>query len=415
MASRPRILIVPSWYPTSANPVVGSFFREEALVLDERYDVRVLLGFPREVGRKSALLDHRWWPRPGRALVRRLPAGTIVEPPAGVAFEYFHRSFNEPDKLAASIDAYQRVIQELREAGWAPDVLHAYSSVGGGVVAAALAKRLGLPWVLVENDMFVLDRYTKFWAARMKEAIREASALVAVSHHQLRCILMHDAVPQGACHVVGNLVDETVFPLAPPRRDPARFRVLTVTYPFFIKDCETFFRGLAAMVRRGHTDVEATVIGNDSFKDLSRANTTVFEQLARTHGVEQYCRFVAHVPRREMPERYAECDVFVSTSIAETFGVSIREAMAVGRPVVCTGSGGVDDTLAPVNGLKVNIRDAEGLAEALIAVKTGQATFVPEEIRLSMVRKHGRAAFLARMSAVYDGVLAGRAAAPTAR
>ena len=32
------ILMIPSWYPTKDNPFAGSFFREQALVLDKEFD-----------------------------------------------------------------------------------------------------------------------------------------------------------------------------------------------------------------------------------------------------------------------------------------------------------------------------------------------------------------------------------------
>jgi glycosyltransferase involved in cell wall biosynthesis len=148
-----------------------------------------------------------------------------------------------------------------------------------------------------------------------------------------------------------------------------------------------------------------TVIGNNSFHDISAANTEYFQQLAAKHGVTHVCRFLAHEARENMPKHYADCDVFVSTSVAETFGVAVREAMAVGRPVVCTASGGVDDDLSPANGIKVNIRDYAAVAEALIAIKTGRLRFDSHQVRNSVVSKHGKEAFLNQMTSIYENAL----------
>lgn len=38
-----KILIIPSWYPTHSNPVLGCFFREQALIMSNDYDVKVLV------------------------------------------------------------------------------------------------------------------------------------------------------------------------------------------------------------------------------------------------------------------------------------------------------------------------------------------------------------------------------------
>jgi glycosyltransferase involved in cell wall biosynthesis len=306
--------------------------------------------------------------------------------------------------LAVSVEAYRRMLTRLISEDWKPDIIHADCVEFAGIVTHRLASELAIPWVLKENQVFVLSAYSEYRRRLMADAMRAATAVVAVSQHQMRSILLHGIFRPMV--VVGNLIDEVAFPFAEPTRASTRFSILTVTYPSPIKDCETFFRAIAILLERGHQDIEVTVIGNKSFRAISEANTSEFERLAAENGVSQVCRLIAYVARSDLPKYYAECDVFVSTSIAETFGVAVREAMTVGRPVVCTASGGVEDDLSPVNGIKVSIQDPEAVAEALIAVKTGRMQFNPIKVRNSVVAAHGRRAFLEKTTAVYDGVMA---------
>ena len=46
-----KILLIPSWYPTKENSIVGSFFREQAAILIENkeIDIKVLYGIVKEV------------------------------------------------------------------------------------------------------------------------------------------------------------------------------------------------------------------------------------------------------------------------------------------------------------------------------------------------------------------------------
>lgn len=60
-------------------------------------------------------------------------------------------------------------------------------------------------------------------------------------------------------------------------------------------------------------------------------------------------------------------DVFVSSSIAETFGIVLLEAMKNGLPIVATRVGGVPDIITSLkNGLLVAKEDPESLAEAIL-------------------------------------------------
>jgi glycosyltransferase involved in cell wall biosynthesis len=398
----PRVLVIPSWYPTAGSPIAGSFFQEQAAVLDERYEMRVLYGVGRALGYREALGNFRLPPAPGRSLVRDLARGIVLEPPRADGFEYVHRSLGEPEHLEAMLSAYREKLNELGRTGWKPDLLHAQGSFPAGIVCAHLARELGVPWVLTEHRVFILTRYSEWQRKCVLAAVTEATELVAVSYHQLRCILMHGVDREAS--VVGNLIDETQFKLAPPNRDPSRFRILTVTHPMWLKDSCTFFHALRDMVAKGHRDFEAVVVGRP-FDGPATGTTRAFEGLAKEYGVFERCQFIPQVARADMQKLFADCDVFVSTSVAETFGVAVREAMAVGRPVVCTASGGVEDTLSPVNGVKVNIRNHQGIADALVKLKTGEIVFQPDVVRDSVIAQHGRDAFLRAMSDVYDRAL----------
>lgn len=403
IATNRRILVIPSWYPTKDNPVVGSFFQEQAGLLQQQFDVRILFG----IGRPAANRRLRWFQKPGGVRMLPLEEGAILDPPPVFGFEYEHRAPNDLLVLEAATDAYRQAFRRMLAKGWKPDLLHAQCAEFAGIITATLAREFQIPFVLTEHQVFVLANYPEHRRRLMIEALRTATTLVVVSHHQMRCIVLHGI--DRPMTVVGNLINEELFQFAEPRKDPARFRILTVTYPSPLKDCETFFRAVALLLERGHHDIEVTVIGNNSFHNISAANTECFQQLAAQHGVEQVCQFIAHETRENMPKRYAHCDVFVSTSVAETFGVAVREAMAVGRPVVCTASGGVDDDLSPANGIKVNIRDFAAVADALIAIKTNRLQFDPHQVRNSVVSKHGKEAFLNQMTQIYENAIAFRA------
>lgn len=60
------------------------------------------------------------------------------------------------------------------------------------------------------------------------------------------------------------------------------------------------------------------------------------------------------------------CDLFLSTSDYEGFGLALAEAMAAGKPVVSTRVGGVADVVDdPATGFLVDPGDLDGLAEAV--------------------------------------------------
>jgi rhamnosyl/mannosyltransferase len=79
------------------------------------------------------------------------------------------------------------------------------------------------------------------------------------------------------------------------------------------------------------TPARAVLVGDGPQK-------TAWEQLARDLGVSDRVRFTGEATAVELGALYQACDMFVLPSVtrAEAFGMVQLEAMAAGKPVICT-------------------------------------------------------------------------------
>jgi glycosyltransferase involved in cell wall biosynthesis len=81
-------------------------------------------------------------------------------------------------------------------------------------------------------------------------------------------------------------------------------------------------------------------------------------------------RFVGYRKGEDLADHYAAADLFAFTSLTETFGNVVLEAMAAGLPVVALRAGGVGETVqSGTTGLLVEPSEPpERLAEALLSL-----------------------------------------------
>ncbi len=87
---------------------------------------------------------------------------------------------------------------------------------------------------------------------------------------------------------------------------------------------------------------------------------------ARARRLSLEDRFLFLGFRRDVPEILSELDLFVLSSIQEGFSLATVEAMAAGKPVVATRSGGPEEIVEhPRTGLLVPARDADALAKGI--------------------------------------------------
>jgi glycosyltransferase involved in cell wall biosynthesis len=96
---------------------------------------------------------------------------------------------------------------------------------------------------------------------------------------------------------------------------------------------------------------------------------TALQQRIRVLGLEQEVLLVGQVPYGSIHQYYAASHVFLFSSLHDTSGNVILEAMAHALPVVTLDHHGASEIVSAETGIKVPIRDRtqviEGLASAL--------------------------------------------------
>lgn len=92
--------------------------------------------------------------------------------------------------------------------------------------------------------------------------------------------------------------------------------------------------------------------------------------LAKLLGIENIVKFIGFIPNENLPAYYNASDLFVCPTVrVESFGIVIAEAMACGKPVISSASGGtkylIEDKIC---GLLVPPGDIETLAKSIIKI-----------------------------------------------
>lgn len=117
----------------------------------------------------------------------------------------------------------------------------------------------------------------------------------------------------------------------------------------------------------GAIEFEVRILGRGPNLEKARA-------LAERLGVSQYCRFLGWLPLQEAMEQSAWADVFVFSSLRDTSGNVMLEAMSRGVPVITFDHQGAGDIVTESSGIKIPVTTpadaAHRFRDALVALGT---------------------------------------------
>jgi len=142
-------------------------------------------------------------------------------------------------------------------------------------------------------------------------------------------------------HVIPRPIEPKIFDVAQPVDPyPAHFarggRLIVVCRHTREKNVSRLLEIFARHVARAVPEATLTLVGDGPDHDHFRAE-------AEALGIAARCHFPGEIALRDVPAWYAHGDVFVYTSLSETYGQVVSEALWCGLPAVALSDGmGVD-------------------------------------------------------------------------
>jgi glycosyltransferase involved in cell wall biosynthesis len=336
-----NVFVLPSWYPSSAQPMAGLFVHDQARgVASVRPTWNLVVGTWGHHDGALALRDATASVRALRWRLRTRPGWRDEE--SGALNEVLTPRLSWTLAIArgGAGGLLRASLANLRAAEsrfGRMALLHAHVAFPAGWIAARIAARTGQRYVLTEHMSPFPFRALRNARGQPNAAVRDAfagaSATVAVSR-SLATAIRAAGLP--CSDVLPNVVDDSRFPLrAPPPGGDFRFFALSSLVPR--KGVDVLLRAMALM---RHTAVSLRIGGDGPERAALQA-------LAGSLGLGQRVHFLGALRPDDVPAQHAASNAFVLASFEETFGVVLVEALMSGRPVIATRCGGPETSFTP--------------------------------------------------------------------
>ena len=341
-----KILFVPSWYPNEKNPISGNFVKEIAKAISLYDDVVVIHAFSDKSGGFYDNIEEGV--RVIRVKFRNLPFLTH--------FQYFISIFK----------AFKKVKKELGRI----DVINAHVYYPAGLSALILGKIYKIPVVITEHAE-IIDGYKQGRLKCLKDALRimiakfvfgKTNLIITVSYSLQKHIKSFGIENDYA--VVPNVINIDFFEQESRKgekdegRDENTKRIIFIGGLTPQKGVPYLLEALKIIKNRGRSDFFMHIIGDGPFRGK-------YEEMAKDIEINDRVRFHGKKISENKLRLLRESDFMVLPSLYESFGVVLLEAMACGKPVITTLSGGQKEFVSENTGILVPPKDANALADAI--------------------------------------------------
>lgn len=296
-----------------------------------------------------------------------------------------------------SIPFYQNLGVDLyqlyKNAFGKPDVMHAHNIQFAGFIAKSIHDLDAVPYVITEHSTdFTKALASTDWSGKLEACIDKAFKITAVSQAFADTILKIKRFRN--IDVLHNIVDSSLFdkPLKDRQDQNENYTFLNIAeinrrknQSSLIEAFAAHFKGKRVSLRIGGTGPLASQL----------------KKLSRRLGVEKQVAFLGYLDRRSVLREMQGADCFVLSSLEETFGVVLIEALACGTPVIGSRCGGPEDIVNEKNGLLVAPGDTAALGAAMVQMAQSKGQYLAEDLREECRTRFGKEAFVASASRLY--------------
>lgn len=362
-----NVLIIPSFFYDKYNPTSGSFFLEQAQALQKKGH-NVFIAY---CDTYSVKQFDRWFRYSEKN-----------EEKAGIPV-YRKRAFCPLKHGSGFYGCHERFAKEiikLYEAHLADkkiDIIHAHCCAWAGYAAMKLSEKTGIPYVITEHSSLYSLKGNQIrgrYRAALEESFRNAKKVICVSG-ALKEVIKPFAQN---IEIIGNVINCNLFHCETVKRNTDEMRFLTVLHmnhenQIHNKGMDLLLNSFSEVTKQCPT--ARLLIGGDG---SARKN---LESWISERNLADKVIMLGGLSRQEVARQMQQCDVFVLPSRYETFGVVYAEAMACGKPVIATRTGGPDSFVTEQTGILIDVEDQEQLTQAMLYMAENHHKYDSKKIR----------------------------------
>ncbi|AHF08098.1 glycoside hydrolase [Desulfitobacterium metallireducens DSM 15288] len=374
-----KVLILAGWYPNHSNPMKGTFIREQALALHKAgLPVAVFYPFDEE-----------------------LKSGEMKEAREEGLQVYRANTVGEGNRFVGRFASYFRSIRMLERItnDVQPDLLHVHVGYPAGIIAYLFTRNHSIPYLITEHMSYLQD-YVAKWQHRilLKRTFEHAQRVLPVS-----TALQKQFTSWGwnvKTKVVPNVVDTERFQLdRNASKEGVHLLFAGNMEATEVKGLQYLLPAFAQVLRNQRKDqpLHLDLVGDG-------AKRKDYEALAQKLGITDSVTFHGRVNPGEMPGFYQKADLLVLSSVKETFGCVLIEAMASGKPVLATACGGPQDIIKEKTGLLVPPESTEALAKGMQDMLASLQDFDEVKIRNYALNHYSPEAVARMLIEIYEEI-----------
>jgi glycosyltransferase involved in cell wall biosynthesis len=253
------------------------------------------------------------------------------------------------------------------------DIVHSSMNGLSTLVGMAAKWRNGTPLVMSEHGIYLRERYISYLHEDASHAVRVLALSffrsLAGAAYLITDVLaphsaynrrwqLHNGADADRMWTMYNGVEPAEFPAATSEPDVPTISFMGRVDP--LKDLHTLIRAFE-LVRKEIPEARLRIFGGTPA--VNRIYHESCERLIAELGLDGAARLEGRIGNAV--DAYHAGSIVALTSISEGFPYTVVEAMACGRPTVCTNVGGVSEAVADT-GIVVAPRDHAAVAEACV-------------------------------------------------
>jgi glycosyltransferase involved in cell wall biosynthesis len=239
------------------------------------------------------------------------------------------------------------------------------SIIGGVITSFRSAKNFKKATISFLRNLPIYLIRSITWRAPL---IRNSGMVICPSPQTAKELRIETLMSQNKIYVSVNGVDVNLFKSDDKLRDKGRKAIDLRDDDYFIlnvgrlssdKGIDILIRAFAILLEEiPNLFLAIAGVGGELFK---------LKTLSDKLYIKNRIRFLGFIPNEQLPMYYNACDLFVCPTVrVESFGIVIAEAMACGRPVIASATGGTKYVVGNnENGILVPPKNVTALADAI--------------------------------------------------